>query len=98
MGLSPNHQRALAGIDFRNQNPTDTFEKEIGRIRGLSNQYGQGKLVNILKKMDKYAKIGDLAMQHHPEIVALIWAALRMSLQVSRGSCLIMGLIPSDRR
>ena len=62
------------------------FEEGIRNIRELSDPIKRGKVHSILNTVDHYAKIGDLAMQHNPEIVALVWAALRMTLQVSRGS------------
>lgn len=36
----------------------------------------------ILKKMEKYAVIGDIALQQNPNIVALVWAGVRFCLQV----------------
>ena len=27
-------------------------------------------------------KFGDIALQHHPDVVALVWASVRMLLQV----------------
>ena len=96
MGLSLDHQRVLARFDPQNRNPANIFTTEIDNIRGLLDTCDGGpdnktfmtrsKFHSILKKVDKYVKIGDLAMQHHPEIVALIWATLRMALQVSRSS------------
>ena len=96
MGLSLNHRRVLARFGFQNQNPADIFRMEIDNIRGLRDSCDEGagnkalitrgKVHSIIKKVEKYARIGDLAMRRHPGIVALVWAALRMSLQVSRGS------------
>jgi len=36
----------------------------------------------ILKSVDKYAKIVDTAIQHHPDITSLVWAGARTMLQV----------------
>ncbi|KAF8432863.1 hypothetical protein BGX38DRAFT_1146287 [Terfezia claveryi] len=37
----------------------------------------------ILKGMDKYAKIVDTAIQHHPDITSFVWAGARAILQVA---------------
>lgn len=42
----------------------------------------RNRINSILKKVDKYAKIGDIAIQHNPEVAALVWAAVRFFLQV----------------
>lgn len=36
----------------------------------------------LLGQLNKYAKIGDIAIQHHPDIVALAWSGFRFLLQV----------------
>lgn len=36
----------------------------------------------MLKKLEKYVVIGDVALQHDPHIVALVWAGVRFCLQV----------------
>jgi len=40
------------------------------------------RLGNIVKSVDKYAKIVDTAIQHHPDITSLVWAGARTMLQV----------------
>ena len=45
------------------------------------------RLGNILKSVDKYAKIVDTAIQHHPEITSLVWAGARTILQVCHNPC-----------
>lgn len=40
----------------------------------------------ILKSMEKYAKVVDTAIQHQPEITALVWAGVRTLLQVRHDS------------
>jgi hypothetical protein len=49
----------------------------------------QGKDVFIADKvfgqLDKYAGIGDAAIQHNPDVVALVWAGFRLLLQVCFG-------------
>lgn len=78
-------------------NNRQTFEAEIETLQrlkdGCSNYLTPGtkdkkpiinrvRIHNILKKMEKYAVIGDIALQHNPNIVALVWAGLRFCLQV----------------
>jgi len=41
-----------------------------------------GRIERILRKMQFFAKFGDIAIQHNPETTALVWAAFRMMLQV----------------
>ena len=43
------------------------------------------RLGKILKSVDKYAAIVDTAIQHHPDITALVWAGTRTILQVCHG-------------
>ena len=40
------------------------------------------RLGTVLKTMDKYATIVDVAIQHSPEVTALVWAGVRGILQV----------------
>jgi len=40
------------------------------------------RLGNIMKGLDKYAKIVDTAIQHHPDVTSLVWAGTRTILQV----------------
>lgn len=76
-----------------------TFEVEIKTLRGLkddcTNNLSPGstgkkpimtrvRIHNILKKMEKYAIIGDIAIQQNPDIVALVWAGVRFCLQVHK--------------
>lgn len=42
----------------------------------------------IFAQLNKYAKIGDIALQHHPDVVALVWAGFRLLLNVRRLFCL----------
>ena len=41
------------------------------------------KINSVLKVMDKYMAIGNIAIQHSPTITALVWAGVRLGLQVS---------------
>ena len=40
------------------------------------------KINSVLKVMDKYMTIGNTAIQHSPRITALVWAGVRLGLQV----------------
>ena len=40
------------------------------------------KINSVLKVMDKYKAIGNTAIQHSPRITALVWAGVRLGLQV----------------
>ena len=44
------------------------------------------KINSVLKVMDKYMAIGNIAIQHSPTITALVWAGVRLGLQVSRNN------------
>lgn len=39
----------------------------------------------LIEQLNKYASIGDVIIQHHPDIVALAWAGFRLILQVGFG-------------
>ena len=41
------------------------------------------RINSVLKVMDKYMAIGNIAIQHSPTITALVWAGVRLGLQVS---------------
>ena len=45
------------------------------------------RLNRILKRVDKYTKIVDTAVQHSPEVTALVWAGIRGILQVRTLYC-----------
>ena len=44
---------------------------------------GKDRLQRILRGVEKYTKIVDTAVQHSPEVTALVWAGIRGILQVS---------------
>ena len=44
---------------------------------------GKDRLRRILRGVEKYTKIVDTAVQHSPEVTALVWAGIRGILQVS---------------
>ena len=41
------------------------------------------KINPVLKVMDKYMAIGNIAIQHCPTVTVLVWAGVRLGLQVS---------------
>jgi len=41
-----------------------------------------GRIGSIVTKMQFFARFGDIAIQHHPDTTALVWAAFRIMLQV----------------
>jgi hypothetical protein len=43
----------------------------------------RGKLYKFLKKVEYYCKFVDVAIQHHPDITALVWAGIRFALDVN---------------
>jgi hypothetical protein len=42
------------------------------------------QLDRIIKGLDTYAKVVDVAINQNPEITSLVWGAIRFLLQVSR--------------
>lgn len=83
--------------DFGIKNPGN-IEVEIGTIQDLkdgtnSSAVSRGRddkkpiltrvrIHSILRRMEKYMIIGDIALQKNPNIVALVWAGVRFCLQV----------------
>ena len=41
------------------------------------------KINSVLKVMGKYMAIGNIAIQHSPMVTVLVWAGVRLGLQVS---------------
>ena len=76
--------------------PAERFQQQLQKIRNLGDRCSnepkevengrpfltRGRVYNILRKIERFANIGDIAIQHHPDVVALVWASLRMLLQV----------------
>ena len=64
-------------------------------LKRIIDQSGQGPGANrwrkILKTIDSYAKLVDMAIQHSPAITALVWPGVRTILQVSGDSMLTLG-------
>ena len=55
----------------------------VQSLRAKVEQNATGKFRKALVVLEKVAKVGDVAIQHHPDVVALVWAGLRLLLQVS---------------
>ena len=84
------------GIDTADGDPTERLQRQLQKIRELGDQCSnepkevengkpfltRGRVYNILRKVEKFVKIVDIAIQHHPDVVALVWAGVRMLLQV----------------
>ena len=84
------------GTDTADGDQSERFQRELQKIRELGDQCSnepkevekgkpfltRGRVYNILRKIDKFVKFGDIAIQHHPDVVALVWASVRMFLQV----------------
>lgn len=91
--LTDQQRQILATFGIQN---TKAFEAEIGTLQrlkdGCTNNLSPGKnpiltrvrIHSILKKMEKYVVIGDIAIQQNPNIVALVWAGVRFCLQVRK--------------
>ena len=66
-----------------------TADKVAKNIEDLKETLGDKKqhsetMNNILQYINKYCTIVDVAIQHHPDITALVWAGARTLIQVSR--------------
>ena len=79
------------GIDYLKANQSTTMDstllisaiKEVQSKQTAVQSQGMGRMRKILKSLDKYSTIVDVAIQHHPDITALVWAGFRFILQVS---------------
>ena len=64
----------------------DSTAKVIEDLKTTLHDHNQhSKTVNnILQHINRYCAIVDIAIQHHPDITALVWAGARTLIQVSR--------------
>jgi ribosomal protein S3 len=53
-------------------------EKKPTKILGVESQ----RIERILKIIEKYMTIVDVAIQQSPDITALVWAGVRLTIQV----------------
>ena len=44
--------------------------------------YSHGAIGKILKRVEKYSKVVDTAVQSNPQVSALVWAGIRAIMQV----------------
>ena len=84
------------GTDTAGGDPSERFRRQLQKIHELGDQCSnepkevengkpfltRGRVYNILRKIEKFVKLGDIAIQHHPDVVALVWASVRTLLQV----------------
>jgi hypothetical protein len=64
---------------------TEQANEAIGGVKCLvekSNQSRWTKMDKVLQYVESYSKIADVAIQHQPEITALVWAGIRTCIQV----------------
>jgi hypothetical protein len=66
---------------------TEKKKEELDSKRwGYINREGEKVFIAdlLLGQLNRYAAIGDIAIQHDPQVVALAWAGFRFILNVSR--------------
>lgn len=51
------------------------------------------KLDKLIKILNEYAKIVDVAIGHQPEVVSLVWGGIRLLMKVN---CMFQHLIPAN--
>jgi hypothetical protein len=61
-----------------------TVAKDIDDVKEKLKGHRQGahKMNSILLHVNRYCTIVDVAVQHHPDITALVWAGARTIIQV----------------
>jgi hypothetical protein len=70
---------------------TEKKKEELDEMRwSYKNKEGEKVYFadHLLRRLNKYASIGDIAIQHDPQVVALAWAGFRFILNVSYKSIL----------
>lgn len=80
----------LTGDGENAQSPVNSLIDEVERLTAnkerlkYTNANGDDVFVadKIFGQLKKYAKIGDIALQHNPDVVALVWAGFRFLLDV----------------
>lgn len=90
--LTDKQRQVLKDFGIENTSPLET---EIKTIQGLKDRchdhlttgkkpiMTRARIHGILKTIEKYVIIGDIAIQQNPDIVALVWAGVRFCLQVA---------------
>jgi hypothetical protein len=65
---------------------TEKKKEELDKTRwSYTNKDGEKVYItdSLLRQLNRYATIGDIAIQHDPQVVALVWAGFRFILNVS---------------
>jgi len=77
--------KELEGLNWSTYSGT-TAEKDIEDVKEKLEGHRQGaqKMNNILLYVNKYCAIVDVAIQHQPDITALVWAGARTIIQVQQ--------------
>jgi hypothetical protein len=79
------HPEELESLQWDEYTGT-TVEKSKKMIeeirRSMEGKQDHRKVYKILQHVDNYCKIVDVAIQHLPQITALVWAGIRMGFQV----------------
>lgn len=96
--LSRLQPESREGIDFQKDGKVDLLREFIRETTKKKRECEDGRWGYIddngkkvfyadilLTQLNRYVAIGDIALQHHPDIVALAWAGFRLLLQVSYG-------------
>lgn len=73
-------ERKLIPLDTT-ASPLQLGKATLAEIRDLNRN--NGSTSNIVQGLERIACIGDVAIQHSPEVTALVWAGIRVFLQVS---------------
>jgi hypothetical protein len=80
------HPKELESLQWDQYTGT-TAEKSKEMVDGVrrsmdGKQNHTKKMYKILQHVENYSKIIDVAIQHQPQITALVWAGIRMGIQV----------------
>ena len=74
----------LRGIKWEgSEDSTAKIIEDLKTALRKNNQHSK-TMNNILQHINKYCAIVDIAIQHHPDITALVWAGARTLILVSR--------------
>jgi hypothetical protein len=86
--------KELEGLNWTAHSGT-TVAKDIEDVKEKLEGHRQGaqKMNNILLHVNRYCTIVDVAIQHQPEITALVWAGARTVIQVRQNLHLHPGRI-----
>ncbi|KAI5836962.1 hypothetical protein DFP73DRAFT_601527 [Morchella snyderi] len=84
--------KGLGGGQVEAKAPVDSLIKQVQALRKevdgkrISYQKADGQDVfiadQIFGQLNKYAFIGDIALQHNPDVAALVWAGFRLLLNI----------------